>query len=70
MAGSAAARGIQRDPARRRQVIAAELASTQRVSAGRVAADGIADTIMPAPAGHTAAIADGLARGKAARPEH
>jgi hypothetical protein len=68
MAGSAAATVIQRDPARRRHVTAAELASTQRVSVGRVAADGIAGTIAPAPAGDTAAIADGLARAEAAAP--
>jgi acetyl-CoA carboxylase alpha subunit len=39
----------------------AELAGTQRVSAGPLAADGIADTIVPAPAKDTAAFSGGLA---------
>lgn len=41
--------------------LAAELAGTQGVSAGRLAADGIVDTIVPGPAGDTPAFARGLA---------
>lgn len=40
---------------------AAELADAQGVSAGRLAADGIVDTIVPGPAGDTAAFARDLA---------
>lgn len=40
---------------------AAELADAQGVSAGRLAADGIVDVIVPGPGGDTAAFARGLA---------